>query len=114
MAFSNGNYIFDSNFQQINPKDPRGQIIEGILVRQIEQKISRLPQKHRAEVAHNIDINKDGIIGAPEISVDADVTITPTAITIKPKRKKKSKRKALVVSNSSDVAVSDSNDTVPV
>ncbi len=114
MVFSNGMYIFDHNSVQICPTEPEGQILESILVRQVEQKISRLPQKHRAEVAHNIDINKDGIIGAPEISVDADVTITPTAITIKPKRKRKSKRVSLPVLDSNDDSVNDSNDKVQV
>ncbi len=111
MAFSNGNYIFDSNFQQIDPQDPRGQIIESILVRQVEDKINSLPQKYRAEIAHNKDINNDGFIGPPKsISVDAEVNITSDVITIKPKKTRKKKQpKVLKVSSQSGVAVSDNS-----
>ena len=114
MAFSNGMFIFDQHSFQVDPRTRIGKEIEAILSRQLESKVDSLPQKYRAEVAHNIDINKDGYIGKPKI-VDAEIEITPESITIKPKKRKyKSKKKALVVSDSSDVSVSDSNDTVPV
>ena len=112
MAFSNGMYIFDKNRVQICPTEPEGQILESILVRQIEDTVDSLPQKHKAEVDHNIDINKDGHIGKPEI-VEAEIEITPESITIKPK-KRKSKKVSLPALDSSDVAVDDSNNTVPV
>ncbi len=112
MAFSNGMFIFAANSVQIAPWEPEGQVIESILVKRIEDKVASLPQKHRAEVAHNIDINKDGHIGKPEI-VEAEIEITPESITIKPK-KRKSKKVSLPALDSSDVAVDDSNNTVPV
>ncbi len=113
MAFSNGTYIFDKYYHQINPTTPEGQIIESILVRQVEDKIKSLPQKYRAEIAHNKDINNDGYIGKPPKKiVDAEIEITPESITIKPK-KRKSRKLSLVVEDSSDVAVSDRNGKVP-
>ena len=64
--FPNGTYIFDKQGTQINPDSPQGKIIQGIVERQVKAKVDSLPQKYRAEVAHNIDINNDGVIGKPE------------------------------------------------
>lgn len=96
--FPNGVYIFDKQGTQINPDSPQGQAIQNIYKLQAKAKVESLPQKYRAEVAHNIDINKDGIIGKPsEISMDAELTVSPDSITIKPKtKKKKSKQKAWI------------------
>jgi len=109
MAFSNGNYIFDSNMQQIDPKDPQGIIIESILVRQHKDRVDSREQKYRAEVAHNKDINNDGIIGDPN---ETSKTLRKRVDkAIKAKKKTKPTR-ALKVSSSSDVAVSDSSNKV--
>jgi len=105
--FSNGSYIFDSNFQQIDPSQPKGIILEKILSRQVNDKMESLAQKHRAEVAHNIDINKDGVIGEPESS-----SVLRKRVDKAIKAKRKGKTKISEVSSSSDVAVSDSNNTV--
>ncbi len=105
-------FIFDQHSFQVDPRTRIGKEIEAILSRQLESKVDSLPQKYRAEVAHNIDINKDGYIGKPKI-VDAEIEITPESITIKPK-KRKSKKVSLPALDSSDVAVDDSNNTVPV
>lgn len=97
--FSNGTFIVNSEMEQIDPTSPEGKVIEKLLQRQIEDKQDSLPQKYRAEVAHNKDINNDGVIGDPKKSTS--------------RRKRKSKKPSRV-EDSHDVAVSDSNNKVPI
>jgi len=108
MAFSNGMYIFAHDFNQISPAEPEGIILEKILSRQVNDEKESLAQKHRAEVAHNIDINKDGVIGEPESSSALRKRVDKA---IKSKRKRRSK--VSEVSSSDDVSVSDNNNKVP-
>ena len=107
--FSNGTYIFDSNYLQIDPKEPQGVIIESILSRQIKDKEDSLAQKYRAEVAHNKDINNDGVIGDPNET--SKLLRKRIDKAIKAKRKTRPTR-ALKVSDSSDVSVSDNSSKV--
>ena len=69
--FSNGTFIINDQMKQIYPDSPEGKVIESLLQRQIEDKVSSLPQKYRAEVTHNKDINNDGVIGKPDSPIVA-------------------------------------------
>jgi len=64
--FPGGYYIFEPTGSQVNPDTPEGKNILKIITRQKEDKIDSKPQKYRAEVAHNKDINNDGVIGDPD------------------------------------------------
>ena len=47
LGFSNGTYIFNSTGRQINPRDPDGVIIEGLLSKQKETKKANKKQKEK-------------------------------------------------------------------
>lgn len=59
-------FIFDKQGTQINPDTEVGETVLKILSRQKQDKEDSKPQKYRAEVAHNKDINNDGVIGDPD------------------------------------------------
>lgn len=95
--FPGGFYIFEQGGSQIDPESRIGKQTLKILARQKQDKIDSKPQKYRAEVAHNKDIDGDGHIGTPP--EDSPIAKKDKPLTVKErednqeKKEKKTKKK---------------------